>query len=136
MNDNQLVDIFKEDFNWWYKSSFDSSFWSILLKEAQPVYLHHEHVIDIFVKASWTITFEGFKAAVTNAPYPFTSNACDKLLKRYPDVDIAISIVLNEGDAQTWSLRSRVSSDIDVSLLALKHGGGGHFHASGFKKEK
>lgn len=35
----------------------------------------------------------------------------------------------------SWSLRSAETSDIDVSKIAVAHGGGGHFHAAGFEVE-
>ena len=127
------IEIYKGIFSWWAYISFGSKeTWDQLLNESKIIAKHQSHIINLFVNSSWKINFEGYVAAVVNAPYPFISDTCDALLRTFPEADLAISIVVGCG-YHSWSLRSRMSSDIDVGALALKHGGGGHKHASGFK---
>jgi oligoribonuclease NrnB/cAMP/cGMP phosphodiesterase (DHH superfamily) len=63
------------------------------------------------------------------------SDICDAILK-VTDADIAFTWSTKwNGMSDEWlfSLRSRKGSDVDVSVIARKFGGGGHKHAAGFK---
>ena len=54
------------------------------------------------------------------------------LLDKYPDVKCAMNFTVFEKNIM-YSLRSRKTDDFDVSIIAKKHGGGGHRTAAGFK---
>jgi nanoRNase/pAp phosphatase (c-di-AMP/oligoRNAs hydrolase) len=66
--------------------------------------------------------------AVNTSLYP--SEACDALLKATPWGVAAAWYQAKNGDVR-WSLRAR-KGGVDVSAIAVHHGGGGHRAAAGF----
>ncbi len=68
---------------------------------------------------------------VYNVPKFLTSDVLHLALERWPDAPYAVGWT-DDGDRRIYSLRSRQGSDVDVSALAKRHGGGGHKHAAGF----
>lgn len=68
---------------------------------------------------------------VYNLPPYAVSDTLHMALSRYPQVPYAVSYH-DQSVVRTYSLRSRSGSDIDVSEIARKHGGGGHKHAAEF----
>ncbi len=61
----------------------------------------------------------------------FSSEVGEELLKRFKKAPFSISYYDRADGQRHWSLRSR--PDFDVSVLARKHGGGGHKQAAGFE---
>lgn len=57
-------------------------------------------------------------------------------LEKYPEAPYAVNYfdIPDEGK-RVYSLRSRRGTDVDVSEIAKKYGGGGHKHAAGFALE-
>lgn len=80
------------------------------------------------------VNFEGYKVGVVNATSNW-SEVGNYVMENF-DVDFAISY----GDIETgdtlYSLRSNERTDVDVSTIAKKYGGGGHKYAAGFKTKR
>lgn len=76
-------------------------------------------------------TYTEDHVAVLNVPYQNASETADAMLKKYPDVDYAMSYFQRADGKWQYSLRSR--SSFDVSRVAVHHGGGGHAQAAGFE---
>lgn len=74
------------------------------------------------------VSWEGFRTAVVNTPI-HKSHTGDAILKKYMNINIVLIWSYNK-DTVSCSLRS---SDVDVSKIADKYGGGGHRLASGFR---
>lgn len=74
------------------------------------------------------IKIDGFKVWTVNLPYTFSSDADHILDENEPFA----STFYFDGKDYIFSLRSRDGGE-DVSAIAKKFGGGGHFHAAGFK---
>jgi len=71
---------------------------------------------------------------VANLPYTMASDACEKLLKQYPDAPFAATWYLRADGKKVYSLRSRPSGH-NVAKVAEGFGGGGHAGAAGFAVE-
>jgi len=67
--------------------------------------------------------FEGHTCFVVNGKFP--ADASDEITKKY---DIAITTVYDGG---VWTITFYSRKEIDVSEIAKKYGGGGHFGAAG-----
>lgn len=74
------------------------------------------------------IKINGFKVWTVNLPYTFSSDAGHILGEN----EAFASTFYFDGKDYVFSLRSRDGGE-DVSAIAKKFGGGGHFHAAGFK---
>lgn len=74
------------------------------------------------------IKIDGFKVWTANLPYTFSSDAGHIL----DENEAFASTFYFDGKDYIFSLRSRDGGE-DVSAIAKKYGGGGHFHAAGFK---
>jgi oligoribonuclease NrnB/cAMP/cGMP phosphodiesterase (DHH superfamily) len=78
---------------------------------------------------SYKIDWEGYRCLVVNSD-PYIANFMSRS-KEFEDCDIAISYANKKGEMWVVSLRT-LRSDIDLSELAKKYGGGGHQKAAGF----
>lgn len=81
-------------------------------------------------KSSFYHEFEGFRAICLNGG-GFNSDVFKSV---YDEVqhDIMMPFVFN---GKFWVISMYTTKDIDVSVIAKKHGGGGHKKAAGFQKE-
>lgn len=70
---------------------------------------------------------------VVNIPRQFTSDAMSTLLGSRPDLDFAVGYYRDGEGIFHYSMRGRKGSDVDVSEICMKYGGGGHKDAAGFK---
>lgn len=68
---------------------------------------------------------------VLNVPYMWASEACHKMLQLNSTAPFVASYFIS-GKQALFSLRSRNNENVDVSAIAVAHGGGGHKHAAGF----
>lgn len=59
------------------------------------------------------------------------SDTLHQALEKYPECPYAVAY-FDLSDRRIFSLRSRSGTDVDVSEIAKKYGGGGHKHAAGF----
>lgn len=90
---------------------------------------HKKNVKGLVDYVSYRDTIAGFDVPVLNCNYMFASDAGN---------DLAIGEVFSATYYDTqefrkYSLRSAKEGGIDVSEIAAKFGGGGHYHAAGFK---
>lgn len=74
---------------------------------------------------------EGDTVPVYNLPGFMLSDTLHAALEEYPYAPYAVGY-FDLPDKRVYSLRSRSGSDVDVSDICKKHGGGGHKHAAGF----
>jgi uncharacterized protein len=70
----------------------------------------------------------GYRVPCCNAAM-WKSEIAHRLTDDYP---FSIVWSMDSRGKVAWSLRSRRNGGIDVSLVAKKYGGGGHFHAASF----
>jgi len=68
---------------------------------------------------------------VYNMPGFMISDTLSLALEEYPESRYAVAYFDIPGK-RVYSLRSRKGSDVDVSEIAIRFGGGGHKHAAGF----
>lgn len=78
----------------------------------------------------------GRVAVACNAGYVNGSDLAHYLLETSPWADFSITYYLNKDDEWVYSLRSRQSGDVDVSVFAKERGGGGHRNAAGFTQHE
>lgn len=77
----------------------------------------------------WSVT--GDTVPVYNLQGFMISDTLHMALEEYPNSPYAVSY-FDLPDKRVYSLRSRSGTDVDVSLIAARYGGGGHKHAAGF----
>jgi oligoribonuclease NrnB/cAMP/cGMP phosphodiesterase (DHH superfamily) len=95
------------------------------------LYIQSEKIINT-CPIKWDIT--GDTVPVYNLPGFMLSDTLHMALEMYPDSPYAVGY-FDLPDKRIYSLRSRKGSEVDVSEIAKKYGGGGHKHAAGFTKE-
>lgn len=147
---------------WWVNYTEDQDLWNWALPNSQEInaYLMTQHrtvenwdiitTIDVgkaiqlgvgtrayieyytreVIKHAVTGLFEGWSVAVLNMPYLGVSEACGKLAETH---DIGMAWFERADGIVQFSLRSRGKDAADVSAIAKKYGGGGHFNAAGFQ---
>ncbi len=81
-------------------------------------------------KNSRRVTFEGVEVPVVNAPQPDISELLDGLGQGEA---FSVGWWQRADGYFSYSLRSREPSNVDVSAIAQKYGGGGHARAAGFQ---
>lgn len=88
--------------------------------------------VELTCKKAWVRKMDGYNVATVNTSAHW-SEVGHHLLEKFPNVHFAASFTVFE-DGVMWSLRGR--GDFDVSMVAKKFGGGGHFSAAGFFAQK
>jgi len=85
----------------------------------------------VLAQTTRTIELRGYKIPLANVPPMFTSDAGNKLAVGNPFA----ALYYDTADWRIFGLRSDRNSpnSIDVSVIAVELGGGGHKHASGFR---
>lgn len=78
-----------------------------------------------------TIEFEGYKVPLINVPYMYSSEVGNILAKNQP---FSVSYY-DTPNHRKFSLRS-TDEGVDVSVIAVKYGGGGHRNAASFKVDR
>jgi hypothetical protein len=81
----------------------------------------------------WDLT--GDVVPIYNLPGFMISDTLAMALEKYPTAYYAVGYI-DLHDKIIYSLRSRKDTDMDVSEIAKRFGGGGHKHASGFVLKK
>lgn len=83
------------------------------------------------IKEAYLIGFEGYQVPIVNCPRELTSDVGHRLCKTFGS---EFSITYRDiEDSRIFSLRG--VGRVDLSEIASRHGGGGHFNASGFTKD-
>lgn len=88
-------------------------------------------LINLIKQCQRIIEFEGYKVPMANLNGLYASEAGNIMAENYP---FAITYYDTE-KYRVFSLRSK-DNGLDVSQVAKKFNGGGHYHASGFKVER
>jgi oligoribonuclease NrnB/cAMP/cGMP phosphodiesterase (DHH superfamily) len=86
-----------------------------------------ESVVSSFIARAETVSFEGYEVLAVSAPRLFDSEVGNRLARIKPP--FALVFKFQPGRTRV-SLRG--DGSIDVSKIAAKYGGGGHFSAAGF----
>ena len=102
---------------------------SYLKRDGATVYRKQmKDIEELIASNKRSMVIGGYTVPVANIPYLMASEACNIMAK---DVEFA-ACYSDTAEGRVFSLRS-AETGIDVSEVAKKYGGGGHFHASGFK---
>lgn len=121
------VSSYPYDFDIWEKLLFSNL--NDLYKEGESIDRKHLKDINEFIKqGSYIGNIDGHIVPILNAPSTWSSDACHIMGKNQP---FAVCYY-DDAEFRNVSLRSD-DNGIDVSEIAVKFGGGGHEHASGFK---
>lgn len=91
---------------------------------------HHKDIAELVGVCRRTMKIDGIVMPVANLPYTLTSDAGNKMAKEHESKIGCCYWDTPEG--RVFSLRS-TNDGPDVSAIAVKYGGGGHPHASGFR---
>lgn len=126
----------------WISAKSRDSFkeWSVLAgqdvdamrERGVAVLAYIDKYVDEMCGQARTIEFEGYKVPIVNAPYVNISDVLNKLAEKAP---LAVGWFQGADGKYKYSLRSNKDSDVDVSEIAKKYGGGGHKNAAGFLLE-
>jgi uncharacterized protein len=103
---------------------------SDLISEGGAILRREQQIIDQHVSFAREIDLDGHKILAVNSTVLF-SEIAGELAKGRP---FGAAWFIRQDGKRVWSLRSR-DGGIDVSEVAKRHGGGGHFAAAGFEEE-
>ena len=112
------------DFEIWDKLDVEQ-----LKKEGATLDRLYSRLVDEICKRAWKATIDGHETVMVNTSIAW-SEVGDRLRQLYPSVKFVASFTIFNNSVM-WSLRS--GPDFDVSQVAKKFGGGGHYSAAGFK---
>lgn len=105
-----------------------------MIKEGRRLLEKTESQVKNHTTGSTEITWLGYKIRIVNASVVI-SEIGNKFMKIYPEIDFAM-IVVYDFAKKFWCVSLRGKDKVDLSQIAKKFGGGGHFNASGFKWRK
>jgi len=114
------------DFELW--DQFDVE---ILKEEGVTCERLYSSLVNNIIKSAWIKKIDGHEVPVVNTSIAW-SEVGHALVEAYPEAPFVASFTVFD-DRTMWSLRSK---EFDVSVLAKKHGGGGHKNAAGFKTQR
>lgn len=128
---NAFISTIPFEFEAWYKAS------RVPLERAAELGEVVEDKIRQYVrevaKNARRVTFEGHEVPLVNAPQVDISELGSFLANGEA---FAVGWWQRADGVFQYSLRSREPSDIDVSEIAKRHGGGGHRRAAGFQSDR
>lgn len=91
---------------------------------------HHKDVFELVATLRRRMTIGGISVPVANLPYTMTSDAGQQMAML--DATKIGACYWDTAEGRVFSLRS-TDDGPDVSAIAKRYGGGGHFHAAGFR---
>lgn len=98
--------------------------------KAKLLKAYQNKIIDACYSSLHYVEFEGYTIPAVNACLPITETS--QLLKRiYDEHKVPFALRYRYDDGQ-WKCSLRGDGTVDLSLLALKYGGGGHKGSAGF----
>ena len=104
--------------------------WQKMVDAGASALRHQEMTIKQGLRSAFPVDFHGHKTLAVN----WSLEASDMGETIYKDLGYEVALMFYyTGEVWNFSLRS---NQVDVSKLALKHGGGGHPGASGFREKK
>jgi oligoribonuclease NrnB/cAMP/cGMP phosphodiesterase (DHH superfamily) len=124
-----FISTLKFDFLVWdkeIKKFEDKEYRKKIIEKGKSIISYEESVINRLLPRASLVEFEGYKVLALNSPF-LVSELGNRLANLKPP--FAIVWAENKGRINV-SLRS--TKNFDVSLIALKYGGGGHPNAAGF----
>lgn len=129
---NGLLSI--EDFREMEKYLIDTNLNELILNGKLIKNFLDIRINKLIENVEFTETFfsDGEVIPLINLPGFLMSDGLSKVLNKYPEYDYAVGYT----DLTTHRLYSLRSNGFDVSVIAKKHGGGGHQKAAGFELEK
>jgi oligoribonuclease NrnB/cAMP/cGMP phosphodiesterase (DHH superfamily) len=111
--------------------SMDKDFFSDLTIAGAAVLRNNLLIAEAIIKRNCKVmNFYGYEVPVCNGPHDHASNIGDILNKHYP-----FAVVYEDQLAtglRKYSLRSNKKTGIDVEVIAVAQGGGGHRNAASF----
>ncbi len=87
----------------------------------------HEKRVSIYEEKAELVNFEGYDIYAVNAPRDIRSELGHRLAKKTGLFSMIFSY-----EKGIWKCSLRGVKDFDVSVIAIKHGGGGHKNAAAF----
>ena len=124
---NAAIRSYSLDFGVWDAMSASSP--EIFIAEGKAILRDQAQTVEAAVKNAVEIEMDGHKILCVNAT-TLTSETAGKLAENRP---FGATFLIRGDGKKVWSIRSR-EGGIDVSEVAKKRGGGGHFHAAGFQE--
>lgn len=109
---------------------FSSGDLSGVLEKARLLKNYQQKIIDACYDSLHYVVFEGYTIPAVNASLPITETS-ELLRKIYTEHKVPFALRYRYDDGQ-WKCSLRGDGSVDVSLLALKYGGGGHKGSAGF----
>lgn len=108
---------------------FDTD-WTGVLAEGESLRLAHDNAVTRLADTAELTKIAGMDVWHAICPNrDLCSDVANELANRHGGVGCTSRAV---GGGRSYSLRSTVGSEFDVSAIALQFGGGGHRHAAGF----
>lgn len=118
--------------------SYDYTFenWDMLVRQSLDEQIkegaaierkHHKDIRELMNVVVRRMNIAGYNVPVANIPYQMGSDMCHALAKNEPFA----AYYYDKPDRREFGLRS-AEDGLDVSKIAVIHGGGGHKHAAGF----
>lgn len=98
------------------------------LRTAHVVAGYRDMMIAEAVRNARKMMIDGQQVPVAPSLYSIGSDVAGELAHGYPFA----AYYVDKPDVRQFGLRSTDDSSVDVSAIAQKYGGGGHFHAAGF----
>ena len=105
----------------------DTNNFERIKKIGQALHDSREGNIKRYIERAELIDFEGHQVYAVNAPSEIKSELGHELAKKTNSFSIIYQYVDNK-----WKISLRSVADFDVSVIAIKHGGGGHKNAAAF----
>jgi oligoribonuclease NrnB/cAMP/cGMP phosphodiesterase (DHH superfamily) len=119
----------------WDKLFKDDSYCDEVVKEGKAILRYKTQTDSLVCKDfAFDVDFEGLKCVAINSAIKGSSQFKDKW--KTGKYDAMFKFTLKPNKEWDVSLYSENKKDIDLSKIAKKYGGGGHFSASGFSCKK
>lgn len=127
-----------------FSYEYDFAIWDVLMKGNQTDLLklsaagaaierkHHKDIAELVKVCQRTMTIGDYDVPVASLPYTLTSDAGHLMASMYREGAIFAACYWDTANERIFSLRS-ADNGLDVSLIAVNYGGGGHKNAAGFK---
>ena len=125
------LDSYPKDFETW--NWINDNFGQLLIGGKFLIKQREQYVKNIVARHRW-IELAGYNIPVVNTCI-LKSEVCEALYNQYLNEAKFSACYFDRQDGlREWSLRSHKDSNFDVSAIALKFGGGGHFNSAGFQE--
>ena len=125
-----FIESIPHNFEYWDKLIRDfenSKRRSERFREGALILRYNENIVNDLIRGGREVVFEGYPAFAVNSPVLNSKIGATLIKQGYP---VAVMWATKSGRIEV-SLRS--SKRVDVSRLAVRHGGGGHPRAAGFQ---